>query len=182
MDISPAAGPAAAACRRHRLSIDLNEIPSPSSDTQSSTPTSISAYEVALRFYLNPPFPQGVLAKFPGEAGAENNSNDYTCGVCGEREIKGETMVCDRCERGFHLGCVKIKGRQVVLNDDWVCGECKKRRLESRRWPLGLVNGGEQRGGVRMLDINEIPPSEGDGDGISSCTPNGSSAFDDDNR
>ncbi|CAA6670638.1 unnamed protein product [Spirodela intermedia] len=176
--VDEAAGPAAAASRRHRqaegrpicLSIDLNEIPSPSSDTPSSTPTSgpatapavvlLDAYEVALRFHANPPVPQGPLAEFPGEAGVGRVS---ACGVCSRPETKGDTVVCDRCEKGFHLGCAKIRSRQAFSLDDWICSDCKRRRHDSKRWPLGTVSAADQRGGVRLLDINAPPPSDGDG-------------------
>lgn len=184
-----AGGPASAAYRRHRqgearpihLSIDLNEIPSPSSDTPASTPTAgpgprqapspspaapsdvvvLGAYDVAVRYHENPTVSPGPPAEFPGEAGV---GRAFACGLCGRPETPGDTVVCDRCEKGFHLGCARIRSRHALVQDEWVCSECKRRRYDNRRWPLETVYVAAQRGGFRLLDINAPPPSDGDGD------------------
>ncbi|MQM01916.1 hypothetical protein Taro_034675 [Colocasia esculenta] len=175
-----AACPTSAAFRRHpqgedrpiHLSIDLNEIPSPSSDTPASTPTAgpapaahtpevvaLGAYDVVLRYHASPTVPHEPPADFPGEAGV---GRAFACGLCGLAETQGDTVVCDRCETGFHLGCARIRNRHALVHDDWVCGECKRQRYNSRRWPLGTVSAAPLRRGFRLLDINAPPPSDGD--------------------
>ncbi|XP_078443841.1 methyl-CPG-binding domain 9 isoform X2 [Wolffia australiana] len=155
------------------LSIDLNEIPSPAVDAAATTPTSavVDAYEVAFRFHANPPVGQGGIAEFPGEAG---EGEGFDCAVCGLPETKRETVVCDRCDRGFHLACVKIKNRQAQSLDEWICGDCRKRRCEGKRW------------GVGFLDMNELPPGEIDGDGVAAggrdARLNGDSSFEETSR
>lgn len=58
-------------------------------------------------------------------------------------------MVCDGCERGFHLNCVRIRMRQFP--DDWLCPECQRRGVPKKRWTLGVS---------RLLNINELPPCD----------------------
>jgi len=70
------------------------------------------------------------------------------CGACGKPEVRGQVVVCDGCERGFHLGCA---GRQAINSAEWLCGECLSGGVKSKRWPLGVK---------RILDINASPPSD----------------------
>lgn len=63
-------------------------------------------------------------------------------------------MVCDGCERGFHVGCVRNRLRYpAAAVDDWLCHECSASGRPTKRWTLGAA---------RLLDINALPPSEGD--------------------
>ncbi|XP_068636750.1 methyl-CpG-binding domain-containing protein 9-like [Aristolochia californica] len=148
-------------CRPAPLFIDLNEIPSPSID---SPHTSVfpDALAVVRKFHENPPQARGSPAEFPGEPGL---CPSFACGLCGRPESKGGTMVCDGCERGFHLSCMKTRARQVVAVDDWVCGDCTLAGSQSKRWPLGAVSAASKRSGVLLLDINALPPSEGECEG-----------------
>ncbi|GKV07676.1 hypothetical protein SLEP1_g19422 [Rubroshorea leprosula] len=134
---------------RSPLGIDLNEIPSSSfAETLPDEPDSL---EVVRAFHDNPDPAPGEPARVPGEP-AE-------CGACGgsEAAAAGRVVVCDGCERGFHLACTGIPGLQWT--QEWVCAECVSRGERSKRWPLGL------KAKKRILDINASPPSDGDGDG-----------------
>lgn len=135
---------------RSPLGIDLNEIPSSSfAETLPDEPDSL---EVVRAFHDNPDPAPGEPARVPGEP-AE-------CGACGgpEAAAAGRVVVCDGCERGFHLACTGICGLQWT-SQEWVCAECVSRGERSKRWPLGL------KAKKRILDINASPPSDGDGDG-----------------
>ncbi|XP_058114916.1 methyl-CpG-binding domain-containing protein 9 isoform X2 [Magnolia sinica] len=148
------------------LTIDLNEIPSPPSETPVPTPTEIpdDALSVVQNyFHHNVPAAHGPPADFPGEPGV---GLAVPCGLCGRPESRCATLVCDGCERGFHLSCIRLRPRQVVGVEDWVCGDCVKGGAQSQRWPLGAVCAGPKRGGVRNLDINALPPNDADGEGI----------------
>lgn len=127
---------------RSPLGIDLNEIPSAST---SSPPE--NSLDVVLSFHENPDPAPGMAAGL--------RADGSMCGACGKPEARDHVVVCDGCERGFHLGCA---GRQAVNSAEWLCGECLSGGVKSKRWPLGVK---------RILDINASPPSDGDDDLLS---------------
>ncbi|KAL6139623.1 hypothetical protein ACLB2K_057925 [Fragaria x ananassa] len=142
---------AAAGTTRAGLGIDLNEriidlnerIPSPE-----ALPDSV---DVVRYYHDNPSPPAG------GPAGVPGGGRGSACASCGKPEVRGHVVVCDGCERGFHLTCAGMRGRQAVSLDEWVCGECMCGGVKSKRWPLGVKS-------KHILDINASPPSDGDGD------------------
>ncbi|OMO80724.1 hypothetical protein CCACVL1_12795 [Corchorus capsularis] len=141
---------------RSPLGIDLNEIPSSSfsetlPDADSAEPDSFS---IVRAIHENPD-------PAPGDpAGVPVGKEDEPCGACGTSAAAGggRVVVCDGCERGFHLACAGIPGR-LSAAEEWVCVECVGRGVRSKRWPLGL------KAKKRILDINASPPSDGDCDG-----------------
>ncbi|XP_042500318.1 methyl-CpG-binding domain-containing protein 9-like [Macadamia integrifolia] len=137
--------------------IDLNEIPCSSS--LESPSAVIDAYAVVRSFHDNPtPYP-GAAAELPGET-----RGGSACSACGRPEVRGSVVVCDGCERGFHLSCARMRGRQAIMLEDWMCDDCMSKGTGSKRWPLGGVLSGSKRSGVRLLDINASPPSDGEGE------------------
>ncbi|XP_038982660.1 methyl-CpG-binding domain-containing protein 9-like isoform X2 [Phoenix dactylifera] len=138
------------------LSIDLNEFPPPHCDTPPAAPAPpflpYDAYALACRFHGNIAPAAGLPAEFPGEAGI---GRPFPCGICGRPETRSGTVVCDGCERGFHLSCARVRVRQHVAFEDWVCTDCTISGVPNKRWALGAA---------RLLDINAPPPSEGDGE------------------
>ncbi|XP_038983855.1 methyl-CpG-binding domain-containing protein 9-like isoform X2 [Phoenix dactylifera] len=152
------------------LAIDLNEFPPPPCDTPPAARAAeappdpvlgppvpppllpYDAYALACRFHGNLAPAAGFPAEFPGEAGV---GRPLPCGLCRRPETRAGTVVCDGCERGFHLSCARVRGRQHVAFEDWVCTECMLNGVPNKRWALGPA---------RLLDINALPPSEGDGE------------------
>ncbi|KAL6960622.1 hypothetical protein U1Q18_038386, partial [Sarracenia purpurea var. burkii] len=136
------------------VGIDLNEIPS----TSSSETPSPDAFAVVRTFHGNLTPVTGAPATVPEE------SCGSACTACGQPELKGHTVVCDGCERGFHLSCTGMRGRQAMMLDEWMCGECISIGVASSRWPLGLKAEalGNTRVRVQFLDINASPPSDGE--------------------
>ncbi|GFY87179.1 hypothetical protein Acr_05g0008180 [Actinidia rufa] len=138
------------------IGIDLNEVPSSSS----SEALSPDAFAVVVRtFHGNPPAAAGGPATVP------EDSSGAGCAACGQPEVRGHTVVCDGCERGFHISCTGMRGRQAVALDDWMCGECVSDGVRNSRWPLGLKSklSGKKRNRAQFLDINSSPPSDGEG-------------------
>ncbi|XP_022934434.1 methyl-CpG-binding domain-containing protein 9-like [Cucurbita moschata] len=127
------------------IGIDLNEIPSPSSFSETISDT----FDVVRSFHDNPPPSDGDAAHVPrGVRGS-------VCGLCGLLEVRGHVVVCDGCERGFHLACTGMRGAHALNFEDWVCGDCFSSGVKSKRWPLGVKS-------KQLLDINASPPSDGD--------------------
>lgn len=126
------------------FSIDLNEAP-PSPLTENPSDPTAEPYSFASKFHGDLTPEEAPAAAFPGEAGV---GGALTCGVCGKLEVWGGTVVCDGCESGFHLGCLRPRQREQVLSGDWVCGGC--------------ALSGPLLGSEKLLDINEPPPGDDD--------------------
>ncbi|KAL5152848.1 Methyl-CpG-binding domain-containing protein 9 [Glycine soja] len=135
---------------RSGLGIDLNEIPSPSSSFPETLPDSV-AVDVVRAYHDNPAPPPGGPAALP-------RGGSSPCAACAKPSPAAvnhhQLVVCDGCERDFHLSCAGIRGggRQAANLDEWVCGECVAAGVKSKRWPLGVK---------QLLDINAPPPSDG---------------------
>ncbi|KAI0502436.1 hypothetical protein KFK09_017386 [Dendrobium nobile] len=165
--MDPAAYSFPAPKRSTPLFIDLNEIPSTPCDTPSPAtappepvePATMEfpvedAYALVCRILGRLPAMDRPAAEFPGEAGV---GRQLSCGLCGLPEKRGETMVCDGCERGFHVSCARYWPRQQRMEvEDWLCDECSMNEVPKKRWTLGAV---------KLLDMNASPPSEAEGDG-----------------
>ncbi|KAJ4799054.1 methyl-CPG-binding domain 9 [Rhynchospora pubera] len=109
------------------------------------------AYMLACKFHGVVTPSRGLPAEFPGEAGFGLPA--LACGYCTRAELPGATMVCDGCERGFHLACAVPPAMWHQRIDEWVCPECLAAGVPARKWSLA--------GGANpMLDMNAPPPSE----------------------
>ncbi|KAJ8434572.1 hypothetical protein Cgig2_012615 [Carnegiea gigantea] len=146
--------------QQHRsiLAIDLNEIPSPSETLPSPSSSSfiLSPTSLVRSIHDNPLPPEGPPAEIPDDSSP-------ACSGCGLAPPKAasERLVCDGCERGFHFGCAGVTAALLPLLEEWVCRDCAGEGVGSRRWPLGRR---KKEGGVRLLDMNASPPSDGDGE------------------
>lgn len=110
------------------------------------------AYSLVCRIHGRLPAMDQPAAEFPGEAGV---GRQLSCGLCGLPEKRGETLICDGCERGFHVSCARYWPRQQrMAAEEWLCDECSMNEVPKKRWTLGAV---------KLLDINASPPSEGEG-------------------
>ncbi|XP_010551894.1 PREDICTED: methyl-CpG-binding domain-containing protein 9 [Tarenaya hassleriana] len=140
---------------RSFLEIDLNEIPAAAAAGSSTggqdTDADFEPVEVVRAIHDNPDPAPGAPAEVPGPDQAA------TCGACGRPESPDLVVVCDGCERGFHLGCVN-GGVEAAPASDWICGDCVSSGVRSKLWPLGLKS-------KLLLDINASPPSDVEGDG-----------------
>ncbi|KAF5935060.1 hypothetical protein HYC85_026189 [Camellia sinensis] len=86
-------------------------------------------------------------------------SGEVLCASCGRAaEVKGDTVVCCGCGRGFHMRCLGTKEDQK--SREWKCFKCL------------LSNGSEKlRSGVGFLDMNASPPREAEGEGFLEDVP-----------
>ncbi|CAL5370051.1 unnamed protein product [Camellia sinensis] len=133
---------------RSASTINLNAIPSSSSSSAYSL--SPDDFAVFRTFHDHPPSSSGPPAHVPGDASGSG------CAACGRPEVGGDVVVCDGCERGFHLGCAGMRGRQVVVLDEWICRECVSDGVPINRWALGLKSSlhsdGEGHGSEEFSD------------------------------
>ena len=53
------------------------------------------------------------------------------CRICRRKNDPDKMLLCDGCDRGHHLYCLKPKLKKIP-DDDWYCTECKpKMRIRS---------------------------------------------------
>jgi E3 ubiquitin-protein ligase UHRF1 len=47
------------------------------------------------------------------------------CYVCAEKESRGTLMLCDECDRAYHLSCLDPPLSEVPSDPEWYCPSCK---------------------------------------------------------
>ncbi|EOA29709.1 hypothetical protein CARUB_v10012794mg [Capsella rubella] len=141
---------------RSFLGIDLNEIPSAATLGGGCTgaqddDADYEPVEVVRSIHDNPDPAPGAPAEVP------EPDRDAPCGACGRPESMELVVVCDACERGFHLCCVN-DGVEAAPSSDWMCSDCVTGGERSKLWPLGVKS-------KLILDMNASPPSDAEGYG-----------------
>ncbi|KAL6848545.1 hypothetical protein ACP4OV_021839 [Aristida adscensionis] len=59
-----------------------------------------------------------------GAAAAAGDDDDVRCEACGSGEASAELMLCDGCDRGFHIFCLRPILPRVPAGD-WFCASCR---------------------------------------------------------
>ncbi|CAH2055365.1 unnamed protein product [Thlaspi arvense] len=141
---------------RSFLGIDLNEIPTGATLGGGCTgghddDGEYEPVEVVRSIHDNPDPAPGAPAEVPGP------DREAACGACGRPESMELVVVCDACERGFHLCCAN-DGVEAAPSADWMCSDCVTGGERSKLWPLGVKS-------KLILDMNASPPSDAEGYG-----------------
>ncbi|KAK4585497.1 hypothetical protein RGQ29_022951 [Quercus rubra] len=73
-----------------------------------------------------------VMAKAGFAVVEKNDYSDVSCEQCGSGERGDELLLCDKCDRGFHMKCVRPIVARVPIGS-WLCPNCSghHRRLRS---------------------------------------------------
>ncbi|KAL2906741.1 putative Histone-lysine N-methyltransferase ATXR5 [Bienertia sinuspersici] len=64
-----------------------------------------------------------ILAKAKYAVVEKEDYSDVNCEECGSGEGEGELLLCDKCDKGFHMGCVRPIVVRVPIGS-WVCPIC----------------------------------------------------------
>jgi len=51
-----------------------------------------------------------------------NDEEDVRCVICNKRDHEDEMLICECCERGFHLKCMGLL--KIPDDEEWYCKEC----------------------------------------------------------
>jgi len=54
--------------------------------------------------------------------------SDVYCEKCGSGESPGELLLCDKCDKGFHLFCLRPI-LVAVPKGSWFCPSCSKQKM-----------------------------------------------------
>ncbi|KAL1220507.1 PHD finger protein [Cardamine amara subsp. amara] len=88
--------------------------------------------------FLQPPAKQNLLGN---ALPTEFMSRAITCHICQETVNEVETvLICDVCERGFHLKCLKANNVEGVVKSTWHCPRCVQMQLNNGK-PFRLTYG-----------------------------------------
>ncbi|TKY73854.1 Histone-lysine N-methyltransferase ATXR5 [Spatholobus suberectus] len=90
-----------------------------------------------------------IMAGAPYAVVERENYSDLGCEQCGSGEVPEELLLCDKCDRGFHMKCVRPIVVRVPIGS-WLCPKCQ----------------GEKRGRTfsqkKLIDFFGIRRSSGD--------------------
>lgn len=66
----------------------------------------------------------------------EGDYSDLRCEQCGSGENPKELLLCDKCDKGFHMKCVRPIVARVPIGS-WLCPKCSgQRRVRSRDFAM----------------------------------------------
>jgi hypothetical protein len=66
---------------------------------------------------------EGVEGMEKGEGAEEEEEKDTECSVCGKRDVGDRMLLCDGCDRGWHLFCLDPP-LENVPHGAWCCPVC----------------------------------------------------------
>lgn len=49
---------------------------------------------------------------------------DLECEICGDQDLAEEMLICDACDKGFHIGCLNPPLEELPSEDKWTCKKC----------------------------------------------------------
>ncbi|KAK9678737.1 hypothetical protein RND81_11G230400 [Saponaria officinalis] len=90
----------------------------PSNATQTHDPETGSGRRVKKYKSL-----EEIMAKAKYVPIEKEDYSDTVCEECGSGEKPEEILLCDKCDRGFHMGCVRPVVVRVPIGS-WVCPNC----------------------------------------------------------
>ncbi|XP_020203608.1 probable Histone-lysine N-methyltransferase ATXR5 [Cajanus cajan] len=65
-----------------------------------------------------------VMARAPYAVLERETYSDLMCEQCGSGELPDELLLCDKCDRGFHMKCVRPIVVRVPIGS-WLCPKCQ---------------------------------------------------------
>lgn len=72
-----------------------------------------------------------ILAKAKYAVVERNDYNDVSCEQCGSGDLDDELLLCDKCDKGFHMKCLRPIVARVPIGS-WLCPMCSgQRRVRS---------------------------------------------------
>lgn len=73
-----------------------------------------------------------IMARAPFTVVERESYSDLMCEQCGSGESPEELLLCDKCDRGFHMKCVRPIVVRVPIGS-WLCPKCQGGGKKVRR-------------------------------------------------
>lgn len=67
-----------------------------------------------------------------GGSGGDGDDDDVRCEACGSGESAAELLLCDGCDRGLHIFCLRPILPRVPAGD-WFCPSCASPSPHSKK-------------------------------------------------
>ena len=65
-----------------------------------------------------------MLAGPAPQSPADDVNMSQACETCGSSDNAADMLLCDGCNKGYHLKCLRPK-MEAIPDGDWYCGECR---------------------------------------------------------
>ncbi|RDX58297.1 putative Histone-lysine N-methyltransferase ATXR5, partial [Mucuna pruriens] len=65
-----------------------------------------------------------IMARAPYAVAERESYSDLTCEQCGSGELPEELLLCDKCDGGFHMKCVRPIVVRIPIGS-WLCPKCQ---------------------------------------------------------
>ena len=75
-------------------------------------------------------------------------TEDTACEVCSSAEDADHMLLCDKCNRGYHLNCL-VPPMASIPPGEWFCQKCEAKRVGSKG--KGTVGIGQKGAAARAL-------------------------------
>ena len=75
-------------------------------------------------------------------------SKDTACEICSSADDADNMLLCDKCNRGYHLKCV-VPAMPSIPEGEWFCQKCEAKRASSKG--KGTVGIGQKSAAARAL-------------------------------
>ena len=62
-----------------------------------------------------------------GDGGSDSEHDDVCCKVCGSGNSPADLLLCDKCDKGYHLFCLRPI-LPSVPKGSWFCPSCSKHK------------------------------------------------------
>ncbi|KAE9608705.1 putative histone-lysine N-methyltransferase chromatin regulator PHD family [Lupinus albus] len=61
-----------------------------------------------------------------------DNYSDLSCEKCGSGELPEELLLCDKCDKGFHMKCLRPIAVRIPIGS-WFCPKCSGQKVKRVR-------------------------------------------------
>ena len=71
----------------------------------------------------------GTGSAVKAESSEIDLTEDTACEVCRRTDSADDMLLCDSCDRGYHLACLSPR-MDAIPEEDWFCANCPNTKLQ----------------------------------------------------
>lgn len=92
-----------------------------------------------------------AISEWPSHAPTQKALDDIPCTVCGDPEGHDNLVICDKCDRLFHLRCL-IPPQSTVPSGEWLCPACDTFFADGKTFGLSELTDAETPLSLQLHD------------------------------
>ncbi|PPD66292.1 hypothetical protein GOBAR_DD36831 [Gossypium barbadense] len=81
--------------------------------------------------------------------------SDIICEQCGSGERPGELLLCDKCDKGFHMRCLRPIVVRIPIGS-WLCPKCSGHRRFSQKRIIDFFKIQKSGDGKKKCNLNQV--------------------------